>query len=142
MIDSSFEVILCYKAHPGKEINDSGSEFPGTSDFISSACPSASRRSFAVGSYRLTVLKTSILRTPRGTTCYGQGREVWEGKYGVRHNNLYRLDANARFLLLVESWPVVPECSQPVCSITSLSAATNGERRFDTMTITELTSTD
>jgi hypothetical protein len=29
MIDSSFEVILCYKAHPGKEINDSGGEFPG-----------------------------------------------------------------------------------------------------------------
>jgi hypothetical protein len=43
MIDSSFEVILCYKAHPGKEINDSGGEFPGTSDFISSSYPSASR---------------------------------------------------------------------------------------------------
>ena len=41
------------------------------------------------------------------------------GKYGVRHNNQYRLDADPKLLLLVESWPVVPECSQLVCSITS-----------------------
>jgi len=45
MIDSSFEVILWYKAHPGKEINDSGGEFPGTADFISCSYPSASRPS-------------------------------------------------------------------------------------------------
>jgi hypothetical protein len=41
MIDSSFEVILCYKAHPGKEINDSGGEFPGTVYFNFFSYPSA-----------------------------------------------------------------------------------------------------
>jgi len=63
MIDSSFEVILCYKAHPGKEINDSGGEFPGTSDFISSSYPSASR-----------FLAHGLIppRTPRCATCCGK----------------------------------------------------------------------
>jgi REP element-mobilizing transposase RayT len=72
----------------------------------------------------------------------GYERFVLAAEFGVRHNNQYRLDTGPGFLLRVESWPVVPECSRPVCSITSLSGATNGARRFETMTITERTSTD
>jgi hypothetical protein len=60
----------------------------------------------------------------------------------VRHNNQYSFDSDPLFFLSDDTWPVVRESSQPDCSITSLSAATNGERRFDTMTITERISTD
>ena len=50
---------------------------------------------------------------------------------GVGHNNQYNLDGDPWILLILESWPVAPESSHPVCSITSLFAATDGERRFE-----------
>jgi hypothetical protein len=52
MIDSSFGVILCYKAQAGKEINDSGGEFPRTVYFISFFYPPAAHPNCAVDSYR------------------------------------------------------------------------------------------
>jgi hypothetical protein len=60
----------------------------------------------------------------------------------VRHNNQYSFDSDPLFFLSDDTWPVVRESSQPDCSITSLSAATSVERRFDTMTIAERISTD